>query len=64
MPDGIWEHVSDELGEVLAGKRPGRTAPDQVTVYQSCGIAVQDAAAAAMIYDRARAAGLGIEVEL
>jgi alanine dehydrogenase len=58
------EHVSDELGEVLAGAKPGRRSADEVTIYQSCGIAVQDAAAAAIIYERARAEGLGLEVEL
>jgi ornithine cyclodeaminase len=58
------EHVSDELGEVLAGTKPGRRSGNEVTIYQSCGIAVQDVAAAAMIYERARAQGLGLEVEL
>jgi ornithine cyclodeaminase/alanine dehydrogenase-like protein (mu-crystallin family) len=35
-----------------------------VTIYQSCGIAVQDVAAAKLVYDRARATGVGIDVEL
>jgi ornithine cyclodeaminase/alanine dehydrogenase-like protein (mu-crystallin family) len=58
------EHVSDELGEVLAGTRPGRQTPGEITIYQSCGIAVQDVAAAALVYDRARSTGTGIDVEL
>ena len=58
------EHVADELGEVLAGTKPGRRDAEQVTVFQSCGLAVQDLAAAKMVLDRARAAGLGIEIEL
>ena len=58
------EHVSDELGEVLAGTRPGRQAPDEITIYQSCGIAVQDVAAAQLVYDRARSRGIGTDVEL
>jgi ornithine cyclodeaminase/alanine dehydrogenase-like protein (mu-crystallin family) len=58
------EHVSDELGEVLAGERPGRSGTDEITIYQSCGIAVQEVAAAQMLYDRARIRGMGIEVEL
>lgn len=58
------EHVSDELGEVLAGSRPGRRSDDEITIYQSCGIAVQDVAAAQMVYDRARSGGLGTDVEL
>ena len=57
-------HVSDELGEVLAGTRPGRQTAGEITIYQSCGIAVQDVAAAALVYDRARSTGTGIDVEL
>ena len=60
IAEGLFgpEQVSDELGEVLAGTKPGRAGAEQVTVYQSCGIAVQDVAAAKMVFDRARAAGL------
>jgi ornithine cyclodeaminase/alanine dehydrogenase-like protein (mu-crystallin family) len=58
------EHVSDELGEVLAGTKPGRSSADEITIYQSCGIAVQDVAAARLVYDRARSRGIGIEVNL
>jgi ornithine cyclodeaminase/alanine dehydrogenase len=57
-------HVSDELGEVLTGAKPGRSEPGQLTIYQSCGIAVQDVAAAKMVFDKARSAGLGLEVDL
>jgi alanine dehydrogenase len=66
IAEGLFgpEHVSDELGEVLAGTKPGRAGPEQVTIYQSCGLAVQDVAAAKMVFDRAHADGLGIEVEL
>jgi ornithine cyclodeaminase/alanine dehydrogenase-like protein (mu-crystallin family) len=42
-----------ELGEVLSGARPGRTAADQITVYKSMGHAVEDAAAAALVLERA-----------
>jgi ornithine cyclodeaminase/alanine dehydrogenase-like protein (mu-crystallin family) len=58
------EHVSDELGEVLAGTKPGRSSPDEITIYQSCGIAVQDVAAAQLVYDRARSFGIGTEIDL
>jgi ornithine cyclodeaminase/alanine dehydrogenase-like protein (mu-crystallin family) len=66
IAEGLFgpEHVSDELGELLAGTKPGRTSDDQVTVYQSCGIAVQDVATANLVYRRALAAGIGIDVEL
>ncbi len=46
-----------ELGEVLAGTRPGRTSDEQITVYKSMGHAVEDAAAAALVLERASSAG-------
>ncbi len=56
-------HRAVELGALLSGA-PGRTDDDQVTVYKSTGHAVQDVAAAALVYDAAVAAGLGTIVEL
>ena len=53
-----------EIGEVLAGTRPGRTAPDQLTVYKSTGHAVEDAAAADLVYRRAVEAGAGTRVPI
>ena len=53
-----------ELGEVLAGTRPGRTSPAELTVYKSTGHAAEDAAAAALVYERARQTGVGTVVEL
>jgi ornithine cyclodeaminase/alanine dehydrogenase-like protein (mu-crystallin family) len=44
-----------ELGEVLAGTKPGRTSDEQITVYKSMGHAVEDAAAAALVLERATA---------
>ena len=41
--------VHAELGELVAGSKPGRTSPDQITLYKSVGVAVQDAAAAALV---------------
>jgi alanine dehydrogenase len=66
IAEGLFgpEHVSDELGEVLAGTKAGRGDPEQVTIYQSCGIAVQDVAAAKMVLDKARAVGLGVDIDL
>jgi alanine dehydrogenase len=57
-------HVHAELGELVAGTRPGRAAPGQITLYKSVGVAVQDAAAAALVLERARERGVGLEVEL
>ena len=66
IEEGLFgpEHVSDELGQVLAGLVPGRTDDGQVTIYQSCGIAVQDVAAGRLAYEKARSAGVGVEVDL
>jgi ornithine cyclodeaminase/alanine dehydrogenase-like protein (mu-crystallin family) len=49
---------------VLAGTRPGRTSADEITVYKSTGHAVEDAATARLVYDRARAEGAGTTLTL
>jgi ornithine cyclodeaminase/alanine dehydrogenase-like protein (mu-crystallin family) len=53
-----------ELGELVAGIRPGRTSDEQVTVYKSMGHAAEDAAAARLVYERALSDGAGTEVDL
>ena len=58
------EHVHAELGELVLGRRPGRTSPEQITLYKSVGVAVQDAAAAALVLAAARERGAGREVAL
>lgn len=45
--------IHAELGEVVAGKKPGRTSEEEITVFDSTGTALQDVAAAAMVYERA-----------
>ena len=61
---GLDRASAVELGEVLAGTREGRTSPEEITVYKSMGHAVEDAAAAGLVYRRAREQGIGTEVEL
>jgi alanine dehydrogenase len=56
--------VHAELGQILAGQRPGRRSADEITVFDSTGTALQDVAAAALVYERAREAGLGRGLEL
>lgn len=56
------EQVHGTLGEVIAGKKPGR-AGDEVTVFDSTGLAVQDVALAKALYDAARARGVGQVVD-
>jgi ornithine cyclodeaminase/alanine dehydrogenase-like protein (mu-crystallin family) len=57
-------HIRAELGEVLAGLMPGRRDDDELTMYRSLGIAVEDLAAAELAVRTARAKGIGTEVEL
>ena len=61
---GLDPGSAAELGEILAGNREGRTSPEQVTVYKSMGHAVEDAAAAGLVYRQALERGAGTEVEL
>jgi ornithine cyclodeaminase len=58
------DHVHAEIGEIVAGIRPGRTSEDQLTLYKSVGVAVQDAAAVALVLAAAREQHLGREVDL
>jgi alanine dehydrogenase len=53
------QHVHATLGEVIAGRKPGRADPDAITLFDSTGMGLQDVAAAAEIYRRARQAGVG-----
>jgi ornithine cyclodeaminase/alanine dehydrogenase len=57
-------HVRAELAELVAGARPGRTSPREITLFKSVGFAPEDAVTARLAYDRAVAAGLGVEVPL
>lgn len=56
------EHIKAELGEVLAGMHPGREHEDELTIFESLGIAVEDLASAELIVRRARERGVGVEV--
>ena len=55
-------HIVAELGEVVANPRLGRRTKDEVTIFKSLGIAVEDVASACLAYERARATGRGIEL--
>ncbi|MET8082113.1 ornithine cyclodeaminase family protein [Streptomyces sp. NPDC005303] len=58
------DHVHAELGELIIGSKAGRTAPDQITLYKSVGVAVQDAAATALVVASAREQSIGAEITL
>jgi alanine dehydrogenase len=53
------ERMAGELGEVVLGRIAGRTAPDEVTLFKSLGMAVEDVAAAHLAYVKAAERGLG-----
>jgi alanine dehydrogenase len=57
-------HFCDEIGEVAAGKKPGRSSADQVTIYKSVGLAVEDVATGSLVLQRAREKGVGTQVDL
>ncbi len=57
-------HILGEIGQVLAGAVPGRTADSDITLYKSLGIVAQDLFAAAHVYARALENGAGVEVDL
>lgn len=53
------DNVHAQLGEIVAGKRPGRESDTEIIVFDSTGTALQDVAAAAVVYEKAVAAGAG-----
>lgn len=57
-------HIVGEIGGVFAGAVPGRRSPEEVTLFKSLGIAVEDLAAAARAYANAHAAGIGADVTM
>jgi ornithine cyclodeaminase len=52
-------HIAAELGDVLVGAHPGRTSAEEITVFDSLGVAVEDLFAAEYVVARARAEGRG-----
>jgi alanine dehydrogenase len=58
------EEVAGEIGKVVCGELEGRQSDDQVTVFDSTGIALQDSATVPLEYERAVAAGVGIEKKM
>ena len=58
-----WESVS-ELGRVVAGRDPGRTSDDEITLFKSNGLALEDISTALRVYNLARERGVGEEIAL
>ncbi len=57
------DHIRAELGEILIGKAKGRTSRDEVTLFKSLGLAVEDLASAQLLFDKAKRLGSGRWVE-
>jgi alanine dehydrogenase len=58
------EDVHAELGEVIAGRKPGRASEEEIIIFDSTGTALQDAAAAAIVYEKALNDGKGMMLNL
>jgi alanine dehydrogenase len=58
------DDVRAELGQVVAGVRPGRRSDDEIVIFDSTGMALEDVAAAAAVYERAVQAGRGVKIDL
>lgn len=56
--------IAGEIGEIITGKKPGRTSSSEITIFDSTGIALQDSATVPLEYERAMAAGVGIEKKM
>ncbi len=57
-------HVKGTLAEVVSGKVPGRESPSEITLFKSCGLAIEDLVTAQLAYGRAIARGIGTTVEM
>ena len=57
------DHIRAELGELLTRSKRGRTSPDEITLFKSLGLAVEDLAAAAYLYKKAKELNAGTWVE-
>lgn len=58
------DHFYAELGDLVTAKKEGRTNAEEITVFKSNGLAIQDSATAKLIYDKAIAAGIGVSVDI
>ena len=65
IADGVMrkENIFAELCEIVAGQKIGRVADDEIIVFDSTGIAIEDAVAAATVYERALANGIGTDFD-
>jgi ornithine cyclodeaminase/alanine dehydrogenase len=58
------KHMHAELGEIVTGKKPARANDSEITLFKSNGLAIQDAATAKLVYEKARSIGIGKEINI
>jgi alanine dehydrogenase len=66
LADGLMKRadVYGELGEIIAGIKPGRSSKSEIIIFDSTGIGLQDVAAAAVIYEKALEQEIGMEFNI
>ena len=64
LRSGVSQHVRLGASEIVLREHPGRSGQDELTLYKSVGVAVEDAVAAALVLKAARESGAGLEIEL
>ena len=58
------ENIWAELGEIIAGRKPGRSSPGEITVFDSTGLAIQDAVTAELVYRKAVSKNMGHFIQI
>jgi alanine dehydrogenase len=64
MGEITTEHLAADLGEVVTGRKPGRRGPDEITLFKSIGVAIEDIALAAHVYEKAVAQEVGTVMKI
>ena len=59
-PDDIFA----QIGEIIVGKKPGRTSEDEITIFDSTGLGIQDVAVGSVVYEKALSSGMGVWLKL
>ncbi|NMB84810.1 MAG: alanine dehydrogenase [Methanothrix sp.] len=59
-PDDIFA----QIGEIIVGKKPGRTSEEEITIFDSTGLGIQDVAVGSVVYEKALSSGMGVWLKL
>ncbi|MBW1764090.1 MAG: ornithine cyclodeaminase family protein, partial [Deltaproteobacteria bacterium] len=58
------DHMHAELSDIVTGKKESRTSESQITLFKSNGLAIQDVATAKVVYDKAKEANIGTNIDI